>query len=129
MTDRLATNAAAGPRPPAAAAAEQLPADAVAVRAILRSMGAEEAEPGVLAMLLDFVYTHAAGVLQDAESYGEALGREPGSVELAEVGFAMAARVGGGAFAQPPPQDALERLADEVGLAGFCFWGEGAVCM
>lgn len=114
------------PRPPAAAGMTEpragggghgprhdVPADALAVRAILRSMGAEEAEPRVLAMLLDFVYTYSADVLQDAEAAAEALGRPAGSVELGELSFAMAAR-GARAFVPPPPQDALQRIADEV---------------
>ncbi|GBF93480.1 hypothetical protein Rsub_06613 [Raphidocelis subcapitata] len=96
------------PQPP-----RDLPADALAVRAVLRSMGAEEAEPRVLAMLLDFVYTYSADVLQDAEAYAASAGRPPGSVQLGELALALAAR-GGGAFAAPPPQEALQRIADEV---------------
>ncbi|KAI8467849.1 MAG: transcription initiation factor IID, 31kD subunit-domain-containing protein [Monoraphidium minutum] len=92
----------------------ELPSDARAVRGVLRSMGAEEAEPRVVAMLLDFVYSYAAGVLQDAEGYAEALGRGPGVVEAPELGYAMRARGGGGAFAGPPPQDLLHKIAEEV---------------
>lgn len=132
MSDRHATTSAGGagaarpaPNSGAAPAASDLPADALAVRGILRSMGAEEAEPRVLAMLLDFVYTYAADVLQDAEGYAEALARPPGTVELGELSFAMQAR-GSHAFCQPPPQDVLQKLADEVrsvyvhGVAGGC---------
>jgi hypothetical protein len=111
--------------PGGAAPPPDLPADALAVRGVLRSMGAEEAEPRVLAMLLDFVYTYAADVLQDAQAYGEALGRPPGAVELPELTHAMAARGGGGAFAGPPPQEAVQRLADKARLGGRG-WGAQA---
>ncbi|KIY93709.1 hypothetical protein MNEG_14255, partial [Monoraphidium neglectum] len=68
MADRPPAGGRPGAAPAAgaaaAAAAAELPSDAVAVRGVLRSMGAEEAEPRVLAMLLDFVYSYTADVLQ-----------------------------------------------------------------
>lgn len=126
MADRAAAAAAASAPPGGGGATGDLPADALAVRGILRSMGAEEADPRVLAMLLDFVYTYSADVLQDAERYADALGRPPGVVEAAEVTFAMQARAGA-AFCQPPGQDVLQKLADEVG--GAESWGPGAGCV
>jgi len=131
MADHRMYGTAGPPRSAAAAPThDALPADALAVRAILRSMGAEEAEPRVLAMLLDFVYTYAADVLQDAEAYGEALGRPPGAVELGELSLAIQARPGGGALSQPPPQDVLQRLAEEVRRGrvgmGLRWWCRGA---
>ena len=92
---------------------QQLPADALAARAILRSMGAAEAEPRVVAMLLDFMYKYVADVLKDAEAYGEALGRPPGTVELPELSYALGAR-GPHTFAQPPAPELLQRVADAV---------------
>lgn len=95
---------------------QHLPADALAVRGVLRSMGAREAEPRVVSMLLDFMYKHAAEVLQDAQAYGEALQRPPGAVELPELSFALAAR-GAHTFAQPPAPELLQRVADAANAA------------
>lgn len=56
------------------AADQSLPADATAIRNILKTMGVEAHEPRVLNMLLDFMYSYVSGVLSDASAFAEQVG-------------------------------------------------------
>ncbi|KAF8058870.1 SNX1 [Scenedesmus sp. PABB004] len=76
-------------------------------------MGVEAAEPRVVSMLLDFMYSYVSGVLQDAGAFAEQVGRAPGEVEQADVALAVAARARH-AFVPQPPIEVLRELADAV---------------
>jgi Transcription initiation factor IID, 31kD subunit len=99
----------APPPPPA----PELPGDAAAVRSVLKTMGVAAAEPRVVRMLLDFVYSYAAGVLGDAAAFAEQVGRPPGEVEREDVALATRARAVH-SFVQAPPVESLRTLADAV---------------
>lgn len=75
FTRQLAAMAAAGGgSSKQAAAAGELPADATAIRNILKTMGVEAHEPRVMNMLLDFMYSYVSGVLSDASAFAEQVG-------------------------------------------------------
>lgn len=56
------------------AADQPLPADATAIRNILKTMGVEAHEPRVMNQLLDFMYSYVSGVLSDASAFAEQVG-------------------------------------------------------
>lgn len=56
------------------AADQPLPADAAAIRNILKTMGVEAHEPRVMNQLLDFMYSYVSGVLSDASAFAEQVG-------------------------------------------------------
>lgn len=88
-----------------------LPADAAAVRGVLRSMGVCALEPRAGRALLDFVYRYAADALLAAEHFADAAGQPPGEIEAADVTLALQAQAAAGAFATPAP------VADVLPLA------------
>lgn len=86
------------------------PQDALMIRKLLSSMGVEDYEPRVVHQLLDFMYAHVSGVLQDAEAYSERAGATRGQVEVEDAMIAIQARAAF-SFVQPPPQHVLAGMA------------------
>jgi transcription initiation factor TFIID subunit 9B len=104
------STAAAAPRAPNNHP-QGLPADAAAVRGVLRSMGVGALEPRAGRALLDFVYRYAADALLAAEHFAAAAGQPPGEIEAQDVTLALQAQAAAGAFAAPAP------VADVLPLA------------
>jgi transcription initiation factor TFIID subunit 9B len=94
---------------PAAGQAPDLPADAVALRKLLKSCGVEEYEPRVLAMLLEFMHKYTTDVIQQADAYAEAAER-PGRVEADDILLAAQAHAQQ-SFVSQPPQELLNEVA------------------
>lgn len=86
------------------------PQDATMVRNLLKSMGVDDYEPRVVHQLLDFMYAHVSGVLQDAEAYSERAGAARGQVEVEDAMIAIQARAAF-SFVQTPPQHVLAAMA------------------
>lgn len=86
------------------------PQDALMIRNLLSSMGVEDYEPRVVHQLLDFMYAHVSGVMQDAEAYSERGGATKGQVEVEDVMVSIQARAAF-SFVQPPPQHVLAAMA------------------
>lgn len=94
----------------------QQPQDVETIQQLLRSMGAEEYEPRVVNMLMDFMYSYTADVLQDAETFSSEYmiaSKRPGQVDMASVMLAVQSRAAFN-FAQPPPQDMLKDMASQI---------------
>jgi hypothetical protein len=91
----------------------ELPDDAVAIQALLRSAGVTDYEPRVVQQLLDFTYRYVADVLQDAEAFGAQVGGAPGAVGYDDLMLAIQSRQVH-SFVQPPSAVLLQEVADGV---------------
>jgi len=85
-----------------------LPRDAKAMIAILKSMGVEEYEPRVVNMLIEFMHRYVSDILQDAQLYASHANKT--AIDLDDVRLATQAKVNFG-FTEPPPREVLLELA------------------
>eukprot|EP00736_Rhodelphis_marinus_P005846 Rmarinus@m.29646 len=86
------------------------PLDAIVVEKILKSMGVNQYEPGVVPQLLEFIHRYTAEILEDAQVYADHASRE--AIDAEDLKLAVSSRVNF-SFAQPPPQDLLTELSME----------------
>ena len=68
------------------------PSDAARIQALLKSMGVQDYEPGVVECLHDFAFKYVSEILLDAEAYGEHAGKASGVVEMDDVLLAIQVR-------------------------------------
>jgi len=87
---------------------KDVPRDAKAIAAILKSMGVEDFEPRVVNMLMEFMHRYVSDVLQDAQVYASHANKS--AIDLDDVRLATQAKVNFG-FTQPPPREVLLELA------------------
>lgn len=93
--------------------AQEMPSDAIAIKKILASMGAEDYEPRVVNQLLDFLYRYVTDVLLDAELYAEHTGKASGEASMEDVMLAIQSRTAY-SFVQPPTHATLAEVADQL---------------
>lgn len=90
------------------AAAKSTPKDALVMNAILKDMGVTNYEPRVINQMLEFVYRHITGILDDARVYSQYAKRKNIDFEDLRLAIQMKTEF---AFTSPPPRDLLVELA------------------
>ncbi|EPZ35562.1 TFIID-31kDa-domain-containing protein [Rozella allomycis CSF55] len=86
----------------------QMPKDAQIIALLLKSVGIDSCEPGVIPQLLEFLYRYSTEVLQDAQIIADHAERE--DIEAKDVRLAIAQKVNH-TFTPPPTRQLLLDLA------------------
>ncbi|WJX10476.1 Transcription initiation factor TFIID subunit 9 [Trifolium repens] len=85
-----------------------MPRDAKILKSLLKSMGVEDHEPGVINKFLELWYRYIVDVLTDAQVYSEHAGKS--SIDCDDIKLAVQSMVNS-SFSQPPPREVLLELA------------------
>ena len=92
----------------ATSASDNTPKDAQFVALLLKSMGIESCEPGVIPQLMELIYRYSTDVMADAQIYCEHAERN--SIEVDDVRLAIQNRVNF-SFTAPPSRETLMDMA------------------
>lgn len=81
---------------------EELPRDAKIVKILLKSMGVDDYEPGVIHQFLELWYRYVVDILTDSQVYAEHAGKS--AIDSDDVKLAIQSKVNF-SFSQPPPRE------------------------
>lgn len=81
---------------------DNMPRDAKIVKSLLKSMGVEDYETGVLHQFLELWYRYVVDVLTDAQVYSEHASKS--TIDCEDIKLAIQSKVNF-SFSQPPPRE------------------------
>ena len=112
---------------------EDLPRDAKIVKSLLKSMGVEDYEAGVIHKFLELWYRYVVDVLADAQVYSEHAGKS--AIDCDDVKLAIQSKVNF-SFSQPPPREVIyfafhiiSVMIAVLSLVQISFCGFGLLCL
>jgi transcription initiation factor TFIID subunit 9B len=78
------------------------PKDAQIIALLLKSLGVESCEPGVIPQLLEFIFRYTTDVLKEAQIFAEHAGKT--DIQVDDARLAIQSKINN-SFTSPPPRE------------------------